>query len=239
LKENRSVHSEDRIIHLSTELFHQPQQYRLPTLQRLYYELSQEQGVGYDNTDFNQPQQPKFYTRRGERTQSALVMFPDRALFLEEWADAPLETFAKRLATASAKVLEVLEIPAFVTQTVMLRTTCALTHFNNANTFLLDHACQQGGKLTPYFQRPVAVGGLRFLLPETKEQAGALNVTIEPFRQSPKEIYVEVRALYKGLRINPDETAMAAEQLRAIRHFITDNVYPYLNQFDVPVEHTP
>ncbi len=38
---------------------------------------------------------------------------------------------------------------------------------------------------------PIAVGGLRLVLPETPEHRGALNVTIESYRFSQNEVFVE------------------------------------------------
>ncbi len=230
------MQSEDLSIHFSTELFHKPVKHVVPDLQRLYYVLSQSGAGAYENTDFTVPGQPRFHTKRGRKSHSVAVFLPDRLAIVEEWADVSLPQFLDKVAAVSRQALLELSITAFTMQAVTLRSTCVLTHFDNAGQFLLDHACQQAGRVTPFFQRPIGVAGLRFVLPETPEHPGVIHVTIEPFRNSPNEIFIEVKGIYKGEPLDIDSLERPLERIESLRAFVTDNIYPYLNQFDVPLE---
>lgn len=230
------MHAEDRSIHFSTELFHKPQTHQTQRLQKLYYELSQSGAGSYTNTDFNVPGQPRFYSRRGERSQSILVFLPDRFVLIEEWADMSLHEFLDKVWPVSRQVMLELDISSISMQTATLRSTCVLSHYKHAGAFLIDHACQQAGRIEPYFQRPIAVGGLRFVLPETSEHQGTLHVTIEPFRAAPSELFVEVKGVYRGEPMGVEELDRALDQIQYVRDFVTDSVYPYLEQYDTPPE---
>ncbi len=226
------MHAEDRIIHFATEMFHAPRGANTPALQKLYYELSQTRSAQYAASDVSNPLQARFHTRKGQHTHSLALFLPDRILVLEEWADIPLSAFQERLETVASKAAEELGIAEFTAQTVTLRSTFALSHFSDARAFLIDRVCQQNGRVAPYFQRPVSVGGIRFVLPETPEHPGQLNVLIESFRHSKNEVFVEVKGVFQGLRASPLDLSPFKENTFVVRNFISSNVYTYLNQFD-------
>lgn len=226
------MHSEDRSIHYSSEVFHGPLQHKQSDLQRLYFELSQVHGAGYDNTNFTVPGQPRFYSKRGKQTQSVAVFLPDRVMVIEEWADCAVDDFCSRLRAVVEHSSSVLGVGPFVAQTVTLRSTCRLTHFDQALPFLMDHVCQQSGRIAPFFQRPLAIGGLKFVMPETPDHSDTLHISIEPFRQEPREVFVEVKAAYRGEPVQADDAAVFTQRVLESRAFVTDNIYPYLNQFD-------
>lgn len=226
------MQSEDRIIHFSSELIHPPVQHRKEALQKLYFDFSQNRIAAYDSTDFTNPVQPRFYSRRGPKTQSVALFLPDRVVLIEEWADIPLSDFAEKVREVSGRVLDAREVQAYHAHTFTIRSTFALTHFDDARVFLLDHLCQQADRISPFFQRPIAVGGLRFVLPETNEHPGALHVTIESFRHSRNEVFVEVKGVFAREQINTGNIEKLLSNLRAVRSFISDNIFPYLDQFD-------
>lgn len=223
---------EDRIIHFSVELIHQPVPYKKDALQKLYYDLSQTRGAAYDSSDFTNPVQARFYSRRGPKTQSMAVFLPDRVVLIEEWADTALSSFVERSEEIAGRLFEARGVPVFLAHTVTIRATFALTHFDDARVFLLDHACGQAAKVAPHFRRPVAVGGLRFVLPETEEHAGNLHVTIESFRYSRNEVFVEVKGIFGRVQVSPENLSLIPANIRAVREFISDNIHPYLNQYD-------
>ncbi|MBI4560120.1 MAG: hypothetical protein HY706_21205 [Candidatus Hydrogenedentes bacterium] len=227
------MQAEDRLIHFSTEWFHPPVQHKVAALQKLYYELSQVRTAAYDSSDFSLPGQPKFHSRRGQRSQSIAVFLPDRVALIEEWADIPLSTFLEKCQEVSHRVLEVLQIPVFVAQSVTLRATLALTHFEDARVFLLEHVCCQEGRIGPYFSRPLATAGLRLVFPETPDHPGNLQITIEPYRHSRTEVFVEVRGMFTGLQIGRDTCDALRGNIVSVRSFITNHIFPYLNQYDV------
>lgn len=228
------MHSEDRSIHFSSEVFHGPVQHKQADVQRLYFELSQIPGAGYDNTNFTVPGQPRLFSKRGKQTQSVAVLLPDRIMIIEEWADCAVEDFCNRLRIVIDQAAAVLGVGPFLAQTITLRSTCRLTHFEQALPFLMDHVCQQAGKINPFFARPLAIGGLKFVLPETPDHRGTLHISIEPFRQEPREVFVEVKAAYRGEPTPVDEVEVFTGRVLESRSFVTENIYPYLNQFDAP-----
>jgi hypothetical protein len=230
------MQQEDRVIHLSTELVHRPGRHDTHVLQRLYFDLSQMRHAAYDSSDFSVPGQPRFYSRRGTETQSIAVFLPDRVLLVEEWADISLTDFHAKVTEVASRALGTLGIPAFVAQTATIRSTFALTHFMDARVFLLDHVCQQAGQILPYFGRPIAVGGLRFFLPATPDSPVALHVKVESFHRSPKEVFVEVKGVFGQEQITKDDLSKATGNIQRVRDFITDNVFPYVNQYDVVEE---
>ncbi len=233
------MQTEDRLIHFSTELIHKPVQHDVQGLRKLYFELSQVRGAAYDSSDFSAPPQYRFYSRRSEKTQSIALFLPDRVVLIEEWADIPLSSFVEKVREVGARALAELGIPHFIVQTATLRSTFALTHFDDARVFLLDHACQQADRIGPHFKRPVAVGGLRFMLPETPDHPGNLHVTIESFRHSRNEVFVEVKGIFPNRRIGPTELQETSENIHLVRGFITNHVFPFLNQYDTLEEGIP
>ncbi len=229
------MQSEDRIIHFSTELLHAPVQHKVPVLQKLYYELSQTRGA-YDSSDFSTPPQFRFYSRRSGNTQSFLIFLPDRIVLVEEWADIALSDFVEKVREVGRRVISTLGIPCFIAQTATIRSTFALTHFSDARVFLLDHACNQADRINPHFRRPIMTGGLRFVLPEMPDHAGTLHVIIESFRHSMKEVFVEVKGVFTNLRLDEQEFDVGVGNIKHVRSFISDSVFPYLNQYDVSPE---
>jgi hypothetical protein len=230
------MQAEDRPIHFSTELIHAPKPIQVQALQRLYYELSQTRSGAYMNTDFSPNTPPRFHSRRGPKAQSMLLFLPDRMLAVEEWVDIAFRDFIEKVETVISHANRALNMGPIVVQTATIRTTFALTHHDDARAFLLDRVCAQDGRIAPFFQRPVGVGGLRFVFPETPEFRGTLNTTIESYRRSRNEVYVEVKGIFANQRIDGESACTAGENLRTVREFISDSVYPYLAQFDVSTE---
>ena len=230
------MQTEDRPIHFSSELIHAPRKHALPALQKLYFDLSQTKHANYLSSDFSPNGPPRYFTRRGQKTQSSAVFLPDRMLVIEEWVDIPFVQFLDRLDTIAALAARELEIAPFVAHAVTIRTTFALTHFADARVFLFERMCGLEGKLTPYLGRPIAVGGLRLVMPETPEHRGTLHTTIESYRFSQNEIFVEVKGVFARQPVPADALHELRENCKQVRDFIGDNIYPYLDQFDVSVE---
>lgn len=227
---------EDRPIHFSTELIFPPLQIKVPAIQKLYYALSQIPGAGYDNTHLNPPGPPRLFSRRGAKTQSILLFLPDRLAVIEEWVDVTLPQFVSRVNHIALQALDVFELNAFTAQTVTLRTTFGLTHFEDARVFLMDHMCGQRGRIGQHFQRPVAVGGLRFALPKTDGYAGDLNLIVESYRHGRNDVLVEAKGGYPNLEINAHSVEQLEAHINEVRSFVTENVFPFLQQYDVPQE---
>ena len=227
------MQAEDRIIHFSVELIHQPVQHKKDVLQKLYFDLSQTRAA-YDSTDFSIAMQPRFYSRRGSKTQSVALFLPDRAVLIEEWTDIPLSDFLEKTREVGARTLGARRVPMYIAHTATIRSTFALTHYEDARVFLLDNACAQDGRIGPHFQRPVATGGLRFVLPETNEHPGILHVTIESFRHSRNEVFVEVKGIFGREQVSADDIDVILRNIKMTRAFITDHIYPYLEQYDQP-----
>lgn len=228
------MQSEDRVIHFSAELIHAPVTPNKPMLQKLYYDLSQIKGAGYESTDFTNPTQVRFYSRRGKKTQSIALFLPDRLVLIEEWADIPLSTFGERVRIVAGLALEARSVPCYLLHTATIRSTFALSYFDDAKTFIIDHVCAQENRMATYLQRPVAVGGIRLVLPETNENPGAYHVTIESFRHSNNEVFVEVKGIFGRQQIFPGQEESIIDNIRNVRTYITDNIFPYLDQYDIP-----
>jgi len=230
------MQAEDRPIHFSTELIHAPKAIQVSALQRLYFELSQTRHGAYMNTEFAPNAPPRFHSKRGPKAQSMLLFLPDRMMAAEEWVDIAFRDFVDKVEAIITQALSTLELGPILAHTATIRTTFALTHHQDARAFLLDRVCQQEGKLDPYFQRPVGVGGLRLVFPATPDYPGALHATIESYQRSRNEVYVEVKGIFTNQRIDVESVSTAAENLHTVRDFISDCVYPYLAQYDAPSE---
>lgn len=228
------MHAEDRLIHFSTELIHAPRQLKVPALQKLYYELSQTR-ASYDSTDFTAPNQFRFYSKRGPKTQSIALFMPDRIVLIEEWVDMALSDFLEKLKEVAVRAMHILGIPELLGQTATLRSTFILSNFEDARVFLMDHACGQANRIGVHFKRPIAVGGLRYVLPETPDHPGSLHVIIESFLHNPKEVFVEVKGIFGNQHIDNENLPLVVDNIKTVRAFISENVFPYLNQFDYPV----
>ncbi len=225
------MQAEERLIHFSTELIYRPKQHTRQSLQKLYFDLSQTRAA-YDSTDFSHPGHVRFYSKRPPRTESTMVILPDRVVLVEEWAEITLPDFCEKMSEVSRRILSDLAIPQIRAQSVTLRATFALTHFADAREFLLDHICHQANRITPYFRRPLENGGLRFVLPETPEHPGALHVAIESFRFSKKEVLVEVKGIFAREAIDLENIERAVERAHLCREFIRESVFPFLDQYD-------
>jgi len=228
------MQAEDRIIHFACELIHQPITPKKDVLQKLYFDLAQTRHGAYDSTDFTNPAQTRFYTRKSKKTQSIALFLPDRAVLVEEWTDLALTDFVERVREVGSRLLPARNQAQLIAHTATIRSTFALSHFDDARQFILDHACGQQGRIGPHFQRPIATGGLRFTLPETNEHPGNYQVSIESFRLSNKEVFVEVKGIFSRERLTVDQLNTVLDNIRAVRAFISDRVYPYLEQFDQP-----
>lgn len=226
---------DDRTIHFSTELFHPPVQHQVQTLQKLYYELGQTK-YGYLSSDFSVPGQYKFHSRRN-KSQSIAMFLPDRIVLVEEWADLALSDFCDKVQSVTALAMNIFgNVSSFAAQTATIRSTFALTHFEDARVFLLDNACGMDGRIGPHFQRPIAVGGLRFVLPETPDHPGTMHVIIESFRHDPKEVFTEVKGVFGNLNIDKEGIGAAIANIHTVRNLIKRGVFNFLNQFDHPAE---
>ncbi len=232
------MQTEDRPIHFSTELLHTPRVHPLPALQKLYYELSQTRHAAYLSSDFTPKSPARFITKRGKKTQSIAAFLPDRVLVAEEWVDVPLASYLDRVETVAEHVGTELGITQFAAHTATIRTTFALTHFDDARVYLFEQMCGLEGKLGAHIGRPIGVGGLRLVLPETPEHSGTLNVTIESYRFSRNEVFVEVRGVFAARPIVTGALGALRENFGLVRGFISDNIYPFLAQFDERVEDT-
>ncbi len=230
------MQAEDRPIHFSAELLHLPCKHEVSVLQKLYFDLSQTRDGAYDNTDFSVPGRFRFYSKRGPKNLSTFLFLPDRFMLAEEWVDIPLSDFIERLEAAAGLAMDALSIPFLPAHTVTFRTTFALTHFDDARRFLLDRVCNQENRLAQHFERPIAVGGMRFVFPETPEHAGSYNVVIESFRHSQHEVYVEVKGIFAQQRVMRDGLSLIADNFRAVQGFVAGNIFPFLNQYDTPGE---
>ncbi len=227
---------EDRLIHFSTELFFPPFQLKAPVLQRLYYELSQLPGMGYDSIELGKQGPPRFHSKRGEKTQSLAIFLPDRVLMVEEWVDMPLSVFLDKTREVARRMIDAFEFEAYTAQTATVRSTFALTHFDDARVFLLDHVCSQSGRIGPHFQRPIMVGGIRFVLPHAPNIPGDLHVIIESYRHSRNEVFVEAKSVYSALHATASEVSALAENIEHTHGFIRNNIFNYLQQYDVNPE---
>lgn len=228
------MQSEDRIIHFGVELIHSPTRHKKDSLQKLYYELSQVRGAGYDSSDFTHMGQPRFYSKRGKRSQSICLFLPDRVLVLEEWADIAMSEFIDRVDAVGSRVLQLEGVEQFMAYTATIRSTFALSSVEDGRVFMLEHVCGQDPEMARHFQRPIAMAGMRFHFPETDEYPGNLQVSIEPFRQSRDEIYVEAKGIFTREKVRPGDMHIVTDHCRGVRSFIAERVYPYLNQFDIP-----
>ncbi len=230
------MQSEDRPIHFSSELIHTPRKHPLPSLQKMYYELSRTKHANYLSSDFSPAGPPRFFTKRGKKTQSTAVFLPDRMLVVEEWVDIPFCQFLDRQETVAEHAVRELGVAPFIAHAVTVRTTFALSHFADARVFLFDRMCGLEDKIGPYMGRPIAVGGLRLVLPETPEHRGTFHATIESYRFSQNEIFVELKGVFAHHPIEADALQELRDNCASVRDFIGGHIYPYLDQFDVPVE---
>lgn len=228
------MQAEDRIIHFGVELIHTATRHKKESLQKLYFELSQVRNAGYDSTDFTHPAQPRFYSKRGKRSQSICLFLPDRVLILEEWADIPMSEFLERVEAVGSRVLDLEGVGQFLAHTATIRSTFALGNVDDGRVFMIEHVCGQDPPMARHFQRPIAMAGLRFHFPETDEYPGNFQVAIEPFRQSRDEIYVEAKGIFTREKVRTGEIGIVTDHCQGVRTFISERVYPYLNQFDIP-----
>ncbi len=228
------MQAEDRVIHFSTELIHPPVHHKKEVLQRLYFELSQMRVAAYDSTDFSNPLQVRFHSKRGKKSESVAIFLPDRVVLIEEWADMALSDFLEKVREVGTRALAARGVPFYIVHTATLRSTFALSHFDDARAFITDRCCGQQDRIAPFLHRPIATAGLRFVLPETNDDPGAFYVTIESFRHSRNEVFVEVKGIFSKRQVGAEDMNGVLDNVRSVRTFISHRVYPYLNQFDQP-----
>lgn len=229
-----AIQSEDCIIHMSAELVHIPVPLNRQVCQQIYVNLSGTRAA-YDSIDASNPAMIRLYSRRG-RAESAALFFPDRLLLVEEWCDIPLSVFEEKLRVILPKAGEMRKAGPMLVNAATIRSTFSLGAHEDARVFLLEKVCGLADRIQPHFQRPLVTGGLRFVLPETSEHDGVLHISIESFRHSNNEIFVEVKGIFGKRQIPWDAPETVIQNFRAVRKFITGNIYPFLAQFSMPVE---
>ena len=229
------MQSEDRIIHFSTELIHGPVKHPKEVLQKLYYDLSQTTHASYDNIDLSHSMQQKFFSRR-EKAQSLLLFLPDRAVMIEEWVDIPLKTFLSKVKEVGERVLEVRGASKYTLHTATIRSTFALTHYEDARPYILERVCGQQTSMAQVLHRPLGMIGLKMVFPETEEHTGNIHLTVEPLKNSRNEVYVEAKGIFPKPAVHVRDMDIVTDHIQGLRSFITDRVFPYLNQFDRPEE---
>lgn len=228
------MQSEDRPIHFTSELRFSPRAIEKPALQKLYYELSQRQGLDYDQSQFAQIPLARFFSQRASKAQSMFVVMPDRIGLMEEWVDITMAQFIDKVRAGSDLARDELGIDAYRSQSVIIRTTYSLTNFEDNRVFLIDHVCNQHNRIGQFFRRPLATGGLRFMLPATPEHPGTLHILVEPFRNSLREIYVEVKGVFTDQHTPLQEPDSWEQHIRLCRDFIQESIFPFVNQYDTP-----
>ena len=226
------MQSEDRPIHFSTELVYDPQQFEKTQLQELYFDLTQAPNLDYDNSQFGQVPLARFYTKPGEKSQSMLAVLNDRMGIMEEWVDISLSDYIAKVATVSDLFMEKFSIDEYRAQSVLMRTTFGLSHYEDSRKFLFDQLCGLEGNILPHFQRPISSGCLKFVLPATPQHEGTINVSIEPFKESPRELYVEVRSVFAAQHTSLLNSGDLENNIRLTREFINENFFPFLDQYD-------
>lgn len=222
---------EDRVVHFSTELFHPPVARPVPQLQELYYALSKTR-AGYQSTEFVPNKPIRFYSVKAGKSRSNLLFLPDRIVVIEEWPDITVSEFCENVETVGRHVLETAGPDRFVAQTVLIRSTFALTAHADSRVFMMERVCKLQEQL-PHLGRPIATGGLRFVLPQTPEHRGTLHVHIDSFAAGGNELLAEIRGVYDRQVLASTELGAVSDNIRAVRTFISDNVYAFLRGFDV------
>ncbi len=225
------MHIEDRPIHFSVELIHNPTPIHKEALQRLYYDLTGTP-VSYDSTDFSFPMQTRFYSTHG-KSQSIALFLLDRAIIIEEWTSATFEEFLNRVKELGPKILQARNQGAFLAHAGTFRSTFALTRYDDAKTFIMEKLLNQSQELIiDHFGRPLATAGIRFVFPESNDTPGIYHVLIESFRHNKKELFVEVRGIFGRTLITAQNINVVVENLKDMREFLTQRLQPYLAQYD-------
>ncbi|HOV32793.1 MAG TPA: hypothetical protein PLX23_05460 [Candidatus Hydrogenedens sp.] len=225
------MHIEDRPIHFSVELIHNPTPINKETLQRLYYDLIGTP-ISYDSIDFSFPMQTRFYSTRG-KSQSIALFLLDRAIIIEEWTSTAFEDFLNKVKELSPKILQARKQTAFLAHVGTFRSTFALTQYDDAKIFILEKLLNQSQELIiDHFGRPLATAGIRFVFPESNDTPGIYHVLIESFRHNRKELFVEVRGIFGRTFITAQKIDVIIENLKDMREFLTQRLQPYLAQYD-------
>ena len=230
------MQAEDRPIHFSTELIYDKREIDKQAVQDLYFNLTQSRGLDYDNSQIGKMPLGRFYTERGEKSKSMIVLLKDRVGILEEWVDLPLSEYIDKVTAVSEQMMEQFDIEEYRAQSVIMRTTFGLSHFDDSRKFIFDQVCAQAGNILPHFKRPISSGGLRFVLPATPEHNGTFHISIEPFTNSPREVFVEVKGVFASQHTSLLNSGDLEGNIRQVREFILENVFPFLNQYDI--QHT-
>jgi hypothetical protein len=226
------MHIEDRPIHFSAELIHQPVPINKESLQRLYYDLIGS-SISYDSIDCSFPMQARFYSTHGNRSQSIVLFLLDRTIIIEEWTTITFDDFLHKIKELGPKILQIRNQPAFLAHTGTLRSTFALTRYDDAKTFIIEKLLSQSQELLfDHFGRPLATTGIRFVFPESNDTPGIYHVLIESFRHSKKEIFVEVRGIFGRNPVSAQNMDLIIDNLKEMREFITKRLQPYLAQYD-------
>ncbi|HOK09282.1 MAG TPA: hypothetical protein PLT82_11725 [Candidatus Hydrogenedens sp.] len=226
------MHQEDRPIHFSIELIHNPTPINKEQLQRLYYDLVGT-SVSYDSIDFSFPMQTRFYSTRGNRSQSIVLFLIDRTLIIEEWASITFDEFLNKVKELSPRILSARNQPVFLAHTGTLRSTYALTRYEDSKILILEKLLNQKQELIiDHFGRPTTAVGVKLIFPESNDTPGIYHVLIESFRHSKKELFVEVRGIFGRTIVTNQNIHLILENLQDMREFLVKRIQPFLSQFD-------
>ena len=77
---------------------------------------------------------------------------------------------------------------------------------------------------------------MRFALPPTADEPGELHVIIESFRQNQREVFAEVKGVFRNAEIGGASLGVAESNIERVRAFVRKGVGSFLRQYDAAEE---
>jgi hypothetical protein len=195
-----------------TELLYPPMTLAVQSLKELYLRIS----GSYDFTQFKILPEGRGAQLQSEQ-RKALSILPDKLSYKNEPTEQTVEAFATEVGSIVRQVRELLRIPVFVSQVVVIRLLSPVHGGENGSQYigrrLLGFRSEQ---LAP-FGRPASGIGVRLVFPATRERLSEFQVRVEPYFQDMKMLFLENTARFFQPPQSPERVE---ENLRAAYDFL-------------------
>lgn len=235
--------SEPRTINYLGELIHVPVAATVEGLRSVYAELCEREG--YENfirtadgcrLEGGAIEGQVIDPTAGEApSRSTLTFRKDRIQLIEENTDLSLEQYRARVVNVATVAMKVLKIPLILVHHATARAITTPNCYRSAGDFLAENLIRvQPARIEP-LGRPTSFMGLRLFFPATADQPGKFNVRVETYLRDPRSLYLENVAMFQA-PIKPSNVAELGQQVETAVNFVSNNLWSFLTQFDIPRE---
>jgi hypothetical protein len=143
----------------------------------------------------------------------------------------PLDLFQKEAESVCQAYADTWQRPAqFLTRDAAIHCLYPCENCDHAFKYIWEHLLGQSASYAAHLGRPLAGGGLRFVMPPTRDEKPeptVVEVKIESFLRDPSKLYVDTHLSWPAPS-NENMFAMCGELLKRVESYIEEKVIAFL-----------